>query len=143
MNIVLRSGITIGDDKGKQPEEDGWVRKAPEKEVGFDLECMEETFVEAKKSSTGASTSESQDKIQDTNAPAKVDPFVLTTFFEACMKLLLDKKAVKGLQKLINRYTNKESVLDRHRVVRKIEKHKVRTGREMRLTTQIGDYEMD
>jgi hypothetical protein len=29
------------------------------------------------------------------------------------------------------------------RVVRKIGKHKTRTGREMRLTTQIGEYEMD
>jgi len=30
-NIVLRSGITIGTDKGKQPKEEGWVCKATEK----------------------------------------------------------------------------------------------------------------
>ena len=29
------------------------------------------------------------------------------------------------------------------RIVRKIGKHKSRIGREMRLTTQIGEYEMD
>ncbi len=32
VNIVLRSGITTGDDKGKQPGKNGWFRKAPEKE---------------------------------------------------------------------------------------------------------------
>ena len=38
VNIVLRSGIAIGDDKGKQPEDSTWVRKAPVKEAEFDLE---------------------------------------------------------------------------------------------------------
>lgn len=31
VNIVLRSGMTTGADKGKQPEEEGWVHKEPEK----------------------------------------------------------------------------------------------------------------
>ena len=56
MNVVLRSGITTGDDKGKQPEEDGWVCKALEKEAGFDLACVRETFMKAKKSFVEAST---------------------------------------------------------------------------------------
>lgn len=38
MNIVPRIGIKICNDKGKQPEEDGWVCKVLEKEVGFDPE---------------------------------------------------------------------------------------------------------
>ena len=38
VNIVLRSGIAMGDVKGKQPKDSAWVRKAPEKEVEFDLE---------------------------------------------------------------------------------------------------------
>lgn len=29
VNIMLRRGITIGDDKGKQPKESAWVCKAP------------------------------------------------------------------------------------------------------------------
>jgi len=45
---MLRSGETIGEDKGKQLEEDTWVRKAPTKEPKFDLECAKETFMEAK-----------------------------------------------------------------------------------------------
>jgi len=50
MNIVLRSGIMTGNGKGKQLEEDWWVHKAHEKEVGFDLNHVKETFMEAKKS---------------------------------------------------------------------------------------------
>lgn len=57
VNIMLRSGIKTGDDKGNQPEEDGWACKAPEKEVGFDLTSTKETFMEAKKIFVGVSTS--------------------------------------------------------------------------------------
>jgi len=57
VNIVFRSRITTSDDKGKQPEEDGWVHKTPKKEVGFDLRHAKETFMEAKKRFVEASTS--------------------------------------------------------------------------------------
>jgi len=50
MNIVSQSGMMTSKDKGKQPEKSEWVRKALEKEVGFDLEHAKETFMEAKKS---------------------------------------------------------------------------------------------
>jgi len=143
MDIVLRSRITTDDDKGKQPEEDGWVRKAPEKELGFDLNHVKEIFMEAKKSFTEASTLGSQDKMQDTNVLAEVDPFVLTTFLETCMKPLHDSKGVKGLQELTKKCASKENDLDGHCVVRKIGKHKARTVCEIRLNMQIGDYEMD
>jgi len=53
---VLRRKVTTGDDKGKQPKEDGWVRKALEKEAGFDSASVEETFMEANKSFAEAST---------------------------------------------------------------------------------------
>ena len=98
VNIVLRSGITIGDDKDKQPEESTWVHKAPTKELEFDLECAKETFMEAKKSFTEASTSSSKDQLEP-----GMDPSMLTTFLETCMKLLHDNKVVKGLQELITR----------------------------------------
>ena len=64
VNIVLRSGITTGDDKGKQPEESVWVRKAPTREPEFDLECAKETFMEAKKSFTEASALGSKDQLE-------------------------------------------------------------------------------
>ena len=46
-------------DKGNKPKEGQWVRKAPEKEVAFDLEHTKETFMEAKKSFDDGSTSRS------------------------------------------------------------------------------------
>lgn len=77
VNIVLRSGIATGDDKGKQPKDNTWVCKAPEKEAKFDLECARETFMEAKKSFIEASTSGIWDKpVQE------MDPSMLTKFLE-------------------------------------------------------------
>jgi len=92
VNIVLRSGITTMDDKGKQPEESTWVCKAPMKELEFDLERAKETFMEAKKSFVDAFTS----GIKDIPKP-EMDPSMLTMFLETCMKLLHDSKAIKGL----------------------------------------------
>lgn len=60
VNFVLWSGVTTGEDKGKQPEEGEWVRKALENEARFNLECAKETFMKAKKSFAKASTSRSQ-----------------------------------------------------------------------------------
>jgi len=71
VNIVLRSGMMTSDDKGKQPEEGGWVHKTPEKEVGFDLEHAKEMFMEEKKNFAKASTSESQDRLCE-----EVDPSI-------------------------------------------------------------------
>ena len=138
VNIMLRSGMMTSKDKGNQLEEGEWVHKAPEKEVGFDLEHVRETFMEAKKSFAEATTSGTQEK------PAKeMDPSMLTTFLETCMKLLHDRKVVKGLQELINKCTSKENSPVGPCVVKKIGKHKARMGREMRPIAQIGEYEMD
>jgi len=57
--------------------------RAPTKEPKFDLERAKETFMEAKKSFTEASTLGSKDKLEP-----KMDPLMLTTFLETCMKLL-------------------------------------------------------
>lgn len=89
LNIVLRSGITIGDDKGKQPKENTWVHKASTKDLEFNLEHARETFLEAKKSFAKASTLGSKDKPNQ-----EMDPSLLTTFLETYMKLLRDNKAV-------------------------------------------------
>lgn len=109
VNIALRCEIMAGDDKGKNLEEIRWVYKATEKEVGFDLECTKETFMEKKKIFVEASTSGNQDKLPKTSVPTEVDPFVLTTFLETCMKLLHDSKAVRGLQELIKKCAHKEN----------------------------------
>jgi len=62
VNIVFRSGIMTRDDKGEQPEESTCVRKAPTKELEFDLECAKKTFIEAKESIINASTSGRKDR---------------------------------------------------------------------------------
>jgi len=66
-----------GDDKSKWPEDSTWVCKAPTKEREFDLECAKETFMEARKSFTDASTSGSKDRPE-----LETDPSMLTTFLE-------------------------------------------------------------
>lgn len=83
------------------------------KEAEFDLDRSKETFMEAKKSYVDASTSESKDRPE-----REMDPSMLTTFLETCMKLLRGNKAIKGLQEPINRCVG--TVLGEPRVVRKI-----------------------
>ena len=134
VNMMLRSGITTCNDKGKQLEESAWVHEAPTKEPKFDLECTKETFMEAKKSFTETSTSGNKDQLEP-----GMDPSMLTTFLETCMKLLRDNKAENGLHELITRCVGSGEL----RVVWKIGKHALHTIREMRLTAQIYEYEMD
>ena len=55
------------------------------------------------------------------------------------MKLLCDSTVVKGLQEFITRYTGSGELC----VVWKLGKHALCIGREMRLMTEIGEYEMD
>lgn len=62
VNIMLQSRTTTGEDKGKQPVEGEWVRKAPKKETGFGLEHVKEKFMEAKKNFFEVFTSRSQEK---------------------------------------------------------------------------------
>lgn len=134
VNMMLRSGVTTREDKGKQPEEYTWVRKAPTKEPEFDLERARETFMEAKKSFKEAATSGSKDQPEP-----GMEPSMLTTFLETCMKLLQDNRVVKGLQELIIQCAGSREP----RVVRNMGKHALCTGREIRLIVQIGEYEMD
>lgn len=59
------------------------------------------------------------------------------------MKLLRNNRVVKGLQELINKYSDRDTMSDGHCTVRKIGRHKTITRREMRLAVEIGEYEMD
>jgi len=90
--------------------------------------------MEDKKSFMEASTSSSKDQLEP-----GIDPSMLTTFLETCMKLLHDNKALKGLHELITRCAGSGESC----VVQKLGKHALHTGREMRLIAQINEYEMD
>lgn len=121
VNIVLHSGTATGDDMGKQLEDIAWVRKAPAKEAEFDWEHTRKKFMEARKSFTEASTSGIRDKPDQ-----EMEPSMLMTFLETCMKLLHVSKAMKGLQELITRCAG--NTLSEPYVVWKIGKHKARVG---------------
>lgn len=97
INIVMHSGMDTGEDKGKQPETEGWVHHDAEKEVGFDLNRAKETFMEAKKKFVEASTSRSEEKPVGNSEVQNVDPSLLATFLKTCMKLLRDHKEVEGI----------------------------------------------
>jgi len=75
----------------------GFVR-LPAKEAEFYLERSHKTFMEENKSFNEVSTSGRKDKPDQ-----EMDPSMLMTFLETCMKLLHDSKAINGLQELINR----------------------------------------
>jgi len=67
------------------------------------------------------------------------DPSMITTFSGTCIKLLHDKRVVKGLQELINRCIGWSET----HVLQKLGRHVSSTKREMRLIVQIDNYEMD
>lgn len=71
----------------------------------------------------------------------EMDPSMLTMFLETCMKLLCDKKLIRGLQELITRCIG--TTPGKPHAVRKLKNHMTQTGREMRLTAQIREYELD
>lgn len=78
VNMVLRRGATIGEDKGNLTKEDAWVGR--------------ETYLKSRESFTEVSTLGNRDwpKLDR-------DPSMLTTFLETCIELLRDNRAVKGL----------------------------------------------
>lgn len=117
--MMLRSGAAIGEDKGKKPEEDTWVRKALAKQPEIDLAQAKETLLEAKKIFAEASTSGSKGQ-----AELEQERSFTTTFLETCMKLLRDANAVKGLQELITRCDG----ADKPRLIHKLGKCVLRTG---------------
>lgn len=82
VNMMLRSGTGLWEDKGKLTKEDVGVCK--------------ETCLEARKSFAEVSTLGSKDQPK----PER-DPSMMTTFLETCMKLLHNNRVVKGLQWLI------------------------------------------
>lgn len=125
INMMLRSGTSIGEDKGKKTKAYTWVRKALVKQPEFDLTQASETFLEAKEKFMEASPSSSkgQPDLQHDNS-------LITTFLETCMKLLRDANAVKGLWEFIARCVR----ADEPHMIRKLGKHVLHTEWEMRLT---------
>ena len=58
------------------------------------------------------------------------------------MKLVRNEKAIRELQRIIDQCQPSSSVSSAQRAVHNIMGH-TRTGREMRLIAQVGEFEMD
>jgi len=59
------------------------------------------------------------------------------------MKLLRNYKVIDGLQEFIESCAPKEVLQSEMHVVNNLHRHKKQIGKKMRLTTQIGEYNMD
>ena len=83
-----------------------------------------------------ATTQQHQQQLQFQEAsPNQVS--TLTSFLQSCMKLLRNHNALNELQKVFQSCEHQRSS-DRGKTANRVR----RTGREMRLHAQIGDYDM-
>jgi len=106
IGIVTRSGTATGNDKadGRKEVEATWIRKATKKAHVFDILKEKQAFTKARQSfmDDGASTSTTQLTQKDNHeivpvATQEVDPNVLKSSLQTCMKLLRNQKVVDGL----------------------------------------------
>lgn len=132
--MVLRSSATRGGDTRKGLAEDRERCNTPTKEPNSELEQGMQIPKESHKSFTEVSTPGRRDQKEP-----GLDPSMITTFLETYMKLLHNSKVIKGLHELITRCAGSGEP----RVVQKIGRHALRTRREMRMTAQISEYDMD
>ena len=64
------------------------------------------------------------------------------SFLRSCLKLIRNEKAIGELQHIIDQYHQSSSMSSTQCAIHNIMGH-TRTEREMRLTAQIGEFEMD
>lgn len=136
INFITHNGMATGGAKERVVVEP-FIRKATIKKERLNLQKEKETFIESHKYFTKdeASTSKAPTSLR---VDDEVKPFV-----QACMKLLPNQKAVENLQALIDSCAERTNPPIEVKYVHKLYKNKKHIGREMWLTTQIDDYEMD
>ena len=64
------------------------------------------------------------------------------SFLRSCLKLVRNEKSIEEIQCIIDQYQQSSSMSSTQCAIHNIMGH-TRTGREMRLTAQIGEFEMD
>ena len=137
--------------------------RAPNKATPLDLQKNKQTFQEAKTflddpMQSGSQVPLSRGVLQQ--APCGVIPDQTSqattlgaydedelagsvqSFLCSCLKLVRNEQAIGELQRIIDQCQPSSSVSSAQRVVHSIRGH-TRTGREMRLTAQVGEFEMD
>ena len=165
VNIVTRSGVSTSgtSQETRQNTSQEWVRRAPTKATALNLQQNKETFHEAKASFEETPLAEPQvppsrgvpQQVPCSNNPEQTQQATtsgrgeedestgsIQAFLHSCLKLLRNDKAVGELQRMIDQCQQPSLSDSAHHAVHNITRH-ARTGREMKFTAQIGDFEMD
>lgn len=132
INVITHSGMATR-GSAERAEMESMIRKEATKLEGAGFRKEKETSVVARQDYDQNETSNPNSGIKD-----EVKPFL-----QACMKLIHNQQAVENLQALLDGCAGKEDPVMNIKDVHKLYKQKRRTGQEMRLIEQIGDYEMD
>jgi len=93
INMVLRSGTVVGRNENEKRYD------LPMQEHNTELKEGKTRPREAQWGFVKAFTPERRDQME-----ARVDPSMITTFLETCMKLLCDHEVIQGLQDLITSF---------------------------------------
>ena len=141
INVVTISGATTHIQPAETQPDEACVRQAPMKVPSFVIEREKETFMETKQD-FGESTTvvapaqphQQQSQLQEASTN-KVS--TLSSFLQSCLKLLRNQNALSELQKVIASCKPQQGS-GREKAIHRVR----RTGREMRLNAQIGEYEM-
>ena len=137
VGIITRACATTGDD-GPRVQ----VRLIDKKKVTFDIVTEKYTFFDARNE-----IGRNLGKLPIVDMPFAFDPSIeagpsrkhgtLQQFFESCLLLARDPEALIEIEKLL--YHRDKALKDS--AVNSLQKRK--TGKEMRMNIQIGDYEVD
>ena len=138
VNVVTRSGATTH----IQPaEKQAWVRQAPVKVPALEIERGKETFMETQQdfgdSTTAVAPAQPHQQQSQPQEASTGEVSTLSSFLQSCMKLLRNQNALKELQKVLA-FCEPQRRVDKEKTVNRVR----RTGREMRLNAQIGEYDM-
>ena len=113
------------------------IRQAPINREGLDRKTIQETIV-----AVHQKLAKTKEATMQTPAHLKVGED-MRPFLQACMKLLCHQKTKENLQVVIDSCVGQSHLSPEVQDVPKLGRYRKCTGREMRLTAQIGNYEMD
>ena len=140
-----------------------WVRKAPNKATPLDLQKNKQTFQEAKtffddpmqsgsqvlpsrgvpqQTPCGLSTMETLQATTSGRCDEDESTGSVQSFLQSFLKLMRNEQAIRELQHIIDQYPPSSSMSSVQCAVHSVMGH-TRTGREMQLTAQVGEFEMD
>jgi hypothetical protein len=152
--VITRGGVVTGEDRvtlGKTAEGSG-IRRAAEKAQLFDPRRERHTFEEARKEFVEGKDSsfKAQPEVRECEMPPAFDQSArqgkevskLMDFLYTCINLIKDEKVVQELQHLVRQYEIGRIDPMLSRVVNQVSR-KRRTNKELHLSAQIGDYDVD